>query len=255
MRGDPLKIRLYFIIFLLFFLALFGTVGFMILEGWNFLDSLYMAVITLSTVGFGEIQPLSTGGRIFAIILIILGVTAVAYGASSVAEYLLDTDVNEQLKRRRTRRMIRKMENHFILCGFGRVGHSTAETLQEDQRQFVVIEKDPEQISLIREQEWVVLEGDATNDEMLVQAGVEKARGLLICTPHDADNLFIVLSARTLNPDLYIVARCTAANNEEKLRRARRGSGHFPVSHRRAADGAAGFSSASDGISRCGHPG
>jgi voltage-gated potassium channel len=220
MRVDPLKFRIYLIVVLLLFLLVFGTAGFMLLEGWSMLDSLYMAVITLSTVGFGEIQPLSTSGRVFAIVLIVLGVTAVAYGASSVAEYLLDTDVNEQLKRRRARRRIRKMENHFILCGFGRVGYSTAETLQEDQRQFVVIEKDPEQIGLIREQDWVVLEGDATQDEMLIQAGVEKARGLLVCTPHDADNLFIVLSARTLNPDIYIVARCTTANNEEKMRRA-----------------------------------
>lgn len=203
--------------------ALLGlaTVGYMIIEGWTLIDSLYMAAITMTTVGFGEVQPLSSNGRLFTIVIIMTGVGVVAYGFSTLLEYVLTANLAETFRRRRMSREIEKLHDHVIVCGYGRVGQSAVEGLQNSNRDIVIVDKEPEK-SISSEQEWVsfFIEGDASNDDVLIQAGIHRAWGIIICTGEDSLNLFIVLSARSLNPDLYIVTRSINAENERKMRRA-----------------------------------
>lgn len=197
-----------------------GTAWYTLVEQWSVLDAVYMTVITLTTVGFGEVHPLSVPSRAFTVVLIFLGVGTVAYGLSSLGEYFLTTGFVERVRRRTLLRTISSMQNHVIICGAGRVGHTAAETLQEIGRQFVVIDPDVEVVESLREEGWTALVGDSTRDEALVEAGIERAAGILVSTGNDSDNLFIVLSARALNPELLIVARSVDASSEAKMRRA-----------------------------------
>lgn len=197
-----------------------GTAWYTLVEQWPVLDAMYMTVITLTTVGFGEVHPLSSQSRAFTVVLIFLGVGTVAYGLSSLGEYFLTTGFVERVRRRTLIRMISGMKNHIIICGAGRVGRTAAETLQEIGRQFVVIEPDFEVVESLREEGWTAMVGDSTRDETLLEAGIERAAGILVSTGSDSENLFIVLSARALNPDLLIVARSVDASSEAKMRRA-----------------------------------
>jgi len=206
------------VIFVLLFAG--GTVGYMLIEGWTIADSFYMTAITLTTVGFGEVRPLSPPGRIFTVLLILSGVGSVAYGLSTLGEYLLTGSVAARLRSRRMTRLIDKLENHVIVCGYGRVGKSAAITLRDSKRPIVILDFDQEQIEDALTAGFTVLHADATKDDALIQAGIERAWGLIICTGDDARNLFIVLSARALNPSLYIVARTVDASNEQKMIRA-----------------------------------
>jgi voltage-gated potassium channel len=197
-----------------------GVAGYMIIEGWSLLDALYMTVITLTTVGFGEIWPLSTAGRLFTIALIALGVGTIVYGLTASAEYLLAADLGPRLRNRRWRSMVKKMENHTIVCGYGRVGRSAMAALREIGEDVAVIEWDSSKAERARSDGFIAVQGDATKDETLKQAGIERAEGLITCLGNDAQNLFIVLSARTLNVDLKIVSRNVDPDNEGKLTRA-----------------------------------
>ncbi|MDX1664894.1 MAG: potassium channel protein [Candidatus Promineifilaceae bacterium] len=198
-----------------------GTGWYYVVESWSVLDSLYMTVITLTTVGFGEIHPLSPRSRLFTILLILLGVSTVAYGFGSLGEYILTSGVLERWQKRGTMRAIKKLDNHIIVCGAGRVGQTAAAALFDMGRACVLVENDQAVLDEIaRHDGWVVLEGDATRDETLLEAGIERADGLLVCTGSDSNNLFIVLSARALSADLFIVARGVEAGNEPKMRRA-----------------------------------
>ena len=207
------------ILFLLIVLTV-GTVGYALIEGWSPLDAFYMTVITLSTVGFGEVQTLSGPGRLFTVVLILSGVAGLAFTSAVIAEYALTMGLADQLRRRRTMRVVDKLENHVIVCGFGRVGQNAALTLPEGKRPFVIIDGDKEAVESALKLGYNAIHGDATQDGVLQEAGIDRAWGMLICTGNDVSNLFIVLSARTLNPDLYIVGRSTEAGNEAKLRRA-----------------------------------
>jgi voltage-gated potassium channel len=215
-----LRRRLYF--FILFSLLLFGlgTAGYMWLEDYSFINALYMTTIGLTTVGFGEVEPLSSNGRLFTIAIILLGVGTITYGFSTVAEYLLTAGMGDRLRRRRMMRVIDKLDKHIIVCGYGRVGQSSAHTLGDGARPVVVIDKDEGEVHAITEAGLPVIVGDATRDVILQQAGIERAWGLVVATGDDSLNLFIVLSARALNPDLYIVARSVDASNERKMIRA-----------------------------------
>ncbi len=198
-----------------------ATAGYMIIEGWSLIDALYMAAITMTTVGFGEVQPLSSNGRLFTILIIMIGVGVVAYGFSTLLEYVLTANLAEKFRRRRMSREIEKLEDHVIVCGYGRVGQSAVDGLKNSSRAVVVIDKDAEKnISGDREGAAFFVVGDAGSDEALIQAGIERAWGMIVCTGDDSLNLFIVLSARSLNPDLYIVTRSINAENERKMRRA-----------------------------------
>ena len=197
-----------------------ATAGYMIIEGWSLIDAFYMTMITLTTVGFGEIEPLSELGRVFTIVIIFFGVGIIALSFSTVGEYMLMASMAGQMRQRRMRRMIEQMENHVIICGFGRVGQSAATVLRDSQAEVVVVDKEEDASARARSLDFVVIEGDATRDEILQEAAIERAGGLIVCTGDDSQNLFIVLSGRTLNPNLHIVARSVAAENERKMRRA-----------------------------------
>lgn len=197
-----------------------GTVGYMIIEGAELFDALFMTLITLSTVGYGEVIELSTAGRVFTGGLIVVGVGAALYTAATAIEVGLEKVLGGTLARRRMTRDIAKTQQHVIVCGFGRVGHHAVASLEESGTPVVVIEADPARAASARERTQLVVEGDATHDEVLHAAGISRARSLIACVRDDADNLVIVLSAKHLAPGLLVIARATGTEAEEKLRLA-----------------------------------
>jgi voltage-gated potassium channel len=212
--------RLIRLLFLVVGTLLIGSLGYMLIEGWNISDALYMTAITLSTVGFGEVEELSSTGRIFTVLLIFLGVGVIVYSFSFMAEYVVSINMVDEIRKRRVKNMPKKFKDHVIICGYGRVGRSTARALQDSQRQIVIIDSDPARIVQALEAGFVALEGDASQDELLHESGLAQAWGIIVTTGQDSLNLFIVLSARTINPELFIIARANQANNEVKLQRA-----------------------------------
>jgi voltage-gated potassium channel len=204
---------------LVLFIVSFGTIGYVVIEGWNFLDAFYMTVITLTTVGFGEVHQLSNAGRVFTIVLIIGGVGTVFYALSIGAKLTLEGELQEIFGRQRLEKKIRELGDHYIVCGYGRMGRIICRELKHDNVPFVVIEKKPD-VLLEEQKEILLFEGDATNDDVLKEVGIEKAKGLISVLPTDAENLYVVLSARGLNPNLQIVARAGEEGSEQKLLRA-----------------------------------
>jgi voltage-gated potassium channel len=196
-----------------------GVAGYILIEGWSLTEAFFMTIITLTTVGFGEVRPLSQSGRWFTTMLILLGVGTVAYSLSVAGEYLLTADVGRRLRRRQMRNVIEKMQDHVIVIGYGRVGQSTVDALQDSAQKMVLIEKREESIQAALDKGLIVVRGDATDDDILQEAGIECAKTLLVCTGDTRDNLFIVLSARGLNPDLRIIAR-SDVESKTKMRRA-----------------------------------
>ena len=192
-----------------------GTVGYMVLEGWRFSDALYMTVITLSTVGFSEVSPLSDEGRVFTTLLIIAGVAAVAYLFSAISQHVISGELHGTLRRRYMHRKIEGLSNHYIVCGYGQVGAQVVKSLKQSGKECVVIET---RMDTLEESDALLLTGNAEDDEVLKQAGIDRAAGLVAATGDDAANLFITVSAHTLNRDLMIVARANSAASEAKLR-------------------------------------
>ena len=197
-----------------------GVIGYMLIEGWSFLDSLYMTVTTITTVGFREVHPLSTGGRIFSIFLIIGGVGGALYALTGIIEYIVEGNIGTTWGRRRMKNRIAQLKGHFILCGFGRVGEQIANIFKEEDVPFVVIDNRPECIGRVEQAGYLYLQGDATSDEVLKEAGIEHARGLVAALGTDVDNTYITLSARGLYPSLFITARASDAEAGTKLKRA-----------------------------------
>ncbi len=197
----------------------YGTVGYMIIEDWNFLDSLFMTIITLTTVGYSEIHEMHKAGRIFSIILMLSGVGAMFYALGVGAKVLLEGEIREILGRKRLNKKIENLKNHYIICGYGRMGHIICRELMQSKSPFVVIESSAELLATV-DADILSLQGDATQDSILLQAGIKRAKGLISVLASDANNLYVVLSARGLNPDLRIVARASEEGAEQKLRRA-----------------------------------
>jgi voltage-gated potassium channel len=193
-----------------------GTVGYVIL-GFSVLDAVYQTVTTVATVGFREVQPLDSVGKVFTIVLILVGVGTALYTFSVVLETLFEGQLRELFGRRRMERQIEALDRHVIVCGWGRVGRAIGEELTTAGTDLVVVERDPERVSDIL---LPTLVGDATEDRVLEKAGVARARALIAALDNDAGNLFVTLSARSLCPDLFIVARARVDESEEKLRRA-----------------------------------
>jgi voltage-gated potassium channel len=204
---------------LIFGVILFGTIGYSLVEGWGIFDSLYMTVITLTTVGYHEVHALSQPGRTFTIVLILVGVGTMLYTLSVGAKILLEGEIRDIFGRRKVSKKIRKMENHYIICGYGRMGRIICREMIQNGAPFVVVEKKPEVITSI-DKDILSISGDATQDTVLKEAGIERAKGLISVLSTDADNLYVVLSARGLNPRLRIVARASDEGAERKLFRA-----------------------------------
>jgi voltage-gated potassium channel len=201
-------------------IILIGTAGYMVIEGWSFLDALFMTVITITTVGYNEVRPLSTAGRIFSVFLIIGGVGGALYSLTTFVEYMIEGRWGINIGRRHMNNIIAKMTNHFILCGYGRVGREIGRVFSQEGVPFVVIDKNKESIANATKDNVPYLEADATADETLKEAGIEQARGLVASLGSDADNTYIVLSAHVLRPDLFIEARTSSDEAEIKLKRA-----------------------------------
>jgi len=195
-----------------------GTLGYVTIEGWNPIDAFYMTVITLSTVGFSEVRPLSEAGRLFTAGLIVAGVGAVTYLFAAVSQYVVSGELTGSLRKRRMQHRIDELRGHYIVCGYGRVGQQAMLDLVEKGKRCVVIEQ--AESSLPNAATVLSLTGDASDDDLLRRAGLERAAGLVAATGDDATNLFITLTARTLNPSIVIVARANHPASEPKLRRA-----------------------------------
>lgn len=197
-----------------------GTVGYLLIEGWSFLDSLFMTITTITTVGYDEVHPLSDSGRIFSSFLIVGGVGGALYTLTAIVAYVVEGEFGTTLGRRQMKNRIAKLKEHFIICGYGRVGQEIANVFKEEKVPFVVIDNGRESIAKAEEDNRLYFFADATNDEVLKEAGIERARGLVIAVDGDAESTYITLSARQLNPDLFIEARSSSSEAEAKLRKA-----------------------------------
>ena len=197
-----------------------GTVVFHLLEGWSIADSFYVTVQTVTTVGFGDLSPQTLYGRIFASFFMLLGVGVVLYALTSTVQSIVQSEMVLTFGQLRRSLMMSKLRDHFIICGAGRVGSHLIRSLQSSNDPFIVIERDRSRVEELTDQGIQVLARDATLEGSLREAGVEHARGLASCLPDDADNVYVVLTARDLNPSLHIVARAAAEEAESKLIRA-----------------------------------
>lgn len=209
--------QVIFGVIILFAIIVIGTISYELIEGYSFIDALYMTVITISTTGFKEVQPLSHEGRLLTIFLIISGVMAIAYTGGRAAQILIETQI---FRRRRMSRKLEQLKNHYIVCGYGRMGKEVCESLIDNEAPFVVIENSADKIEKLIEQNIIFLQGDASSDDTLIQAGIKEAKGLAAVVRSDAENIFITLSARELNPQIYIVTRAIEEGTESKLRKA-----------------------------------
>jgi voltage-gated potassium channel len=199
----------------------FGTSGYMFLEHSSFMDSLYMTMITISTIGYGEIFPLSTKGRIFTMVLILVGVGLVMFMFSKITEAVVEGELRAIYGRLNMKKKVTELNDHYIICGFGRIGRVICDLLKEANKPFVVVENSPKVIRELSDLNYLFLDGEASSDEMLLKAGVKRAKGLISVVSSDADNVYITLSARGLNNDLYIMARSSGTDGgETKLLRA-----------------------------------
>ncbi|MFD2528940.1 MULTISPECIES: potassium channel family protein [Polaribacter] len=195
-----------------------GTIGYMSLSGYNFVDALYMTVITVTTVGFGELQPFSPEEKVFTIFLILTSITIFGYAVSSFSEYLVSGKLFQHFKHRKVEKQINHLKNHTIVCGYGRNGKQAILKLRNYNKEFVVVEKDKEMISFLDSEGILNIEGDATLDETLLKAGIEKASFLITALPSDANNLFVVLTASQLNNKCTIISRASNESSYKKLK-------------------------------------
>lgn len=217
---DRIFRRLFLAVIILLCLIVIGTVGFMLLEGFVFVDALYMTIITLSTVGFGEIKTLSANGRLFTILLIIGGGGLAAFSISTTVDFIVSGQWQDYLQQRRRLRMLNSLSQHVIVCGFGRVGRHVCDELAAEGISFVVIETDQERIEHAEKHGYLAVKGNAARVDVLTNAGICNARGLVAAVNSDAENVFIVLTARSLSESIYIVARANYEDSEPKLLRA-----------------------------------
>ena len=201
-------------------LLLIGSLGFVWLEGWSFFDALYMTVTTLTTVGYGETHPLDRIGRIYNMVLILTGMGVMFYIVGSLARVVIEGELQAVLGRRKLIKHIKRLKNHYILCGFGRIGEIIARHLKDRGLSLVVVEHKQPLASHLEESGYYFIVGDATREEVLLEAGIERAKGLISVVSSDADNVYVVLTARSLNPNLFIVARGEEPGSEKKLLRA-----------------------------------
>ena len=195
-----------------------GTLGYMLIEDWSFDDAIYMTMITIGTVGFGEVQPLSRVGRHFTSILIVGGIVAISYAVTVTTGLVLEGHLTNYWVHRRMQRRAARMEQHYVICGYGRVGRQIVEEFQRERCTLIVIDVNQSSLERAVADGLTVIYGNATEDDVLLRAGIMRARGLIAAVANDADNIFVTLSARALRPDMLIVAR---ANYEDAVRKLR----------------------------------
>jgi len=219
-EGREVVYHLKIVAFLVAGLLIAGTAGYCLIEGWTVLEGLYMTVISVTTVGLTEVRKPSDWGRLFTIVLIVCGVATWAYAVGSFSRLLVEGEIRVYLMRRKLRKMIHKISHHTILCGYGRIGQIAADELAQEKMPFVVIEKDPTREEELEAAGHLYVIGDATQEETLRTAGIDKARCLISALGTDASNVYTILIARDLNPRLYIVGRSEDETAEDKMLRA-----------------------------------
>ncbi len=197
-----------------------GTIGYMMIEGWPFVDALYMTVITISTVGFKEVNQVGEGGRIFTMVLVFSGVGFTLYVAAAVVQFMVEGRIRIIMGRRRLNKKIDRLKNHYIVCGYGRIGRVLCRHLKRANIDVAVIEKDSEQIPVMDEDGVLYIVGEATDENSLIKAGIERAKAVVAALATDTDNVFLVLTARQLVPELLIMARASQETAKIKLRAA-----------------------------------
>lgn len=202
-------------------ILLFGTFGYMGLEGSSFLDGLYMTVITITTVGFQEAVPLRTAGKIFTMGLLFVGVSFVLYVFGKVTEAVVEGGLQKAFRRIKMEKNLSKIHDHYIVCGFGRIGQVICQSLHDDHRGFVVIENNPDEIKTLAALGYLYVEAEASDDEVLLQAGIKRAKGLIAVVSSDAENVYITMSAKVLKPSLFVMGRSSGKKGADtKLLRA-----------------------------------
>lgn len=216
---DPVR-HLKISMVVLFLLMSLGTLGYMGIERWRFIDALYMTVITLGTVGFKEVHDLSDAGKLFTMGLIIVGVSVLGYIVGSLAQIMFEGQIQRIMGRKKVEKKINALSDHYIICGFGRIGSLICKEFKANHLPFVIVEKAIETTEKLDEEGYLHLKGDATLDETLLKAGIKRAKGLISVVTSDTENVYIVLTARGLNPDLYILARSGEEGSDIKLKRA-----------------------------------
>jgi voltage-gated potassium channel len=214
--------KLFFPLIIIAVIILIGVVGFMIIEGFSLLDALYMTVITVTTVGYEEVGELSKVGKVFNMLLIISSFATFAYALAKLTQYVVDGEINKFFKNRKIMSAIKELKNHVIICGYGRNGKQAAKILGHHKVKFVVIESNDERIEqeLSKKEGVLYIKGDATDDEVLLSAGIDRAKALITALPEDADNVYIVLSARSLSNSIQIISRSSNPGSGTKLRKA-----------------------------------
>ena len=214
------RTKIYMAIFLLSSLLLLGVLGFKLMSNYSWIDAIYMTVITITTVGFGEVQPLDDLAKIFTIFLILASVVIVGYALTVITEYILSKNDYEELKQRKMQKKIDGFTDHIVICGYGRNGKQAAKKLTAYKKSFVIIEQDKDIIDKFQIDEIPFVFGNANEDETLLQAGVDRAHTIICALPNDADNLFVVLSARQLNKNMRIISRASQETSYHKLKLA-----------------------------------
>ena len=204
-----------------------GIFWYKLVEGWTWLDAIYMSVITLATVGFAEVQPLGARGRIFTIVLILMGVVVIGYILNSFSEALIQGHFQAGIRLRQRQRLMDSLTEHYIICGFGRTGRQVAFEFAIEQIPFIVVDSDEHSIQAAQEFGFIAYQGDATQDQVLQRVGIERAIGLIAALPSDAENLYTVLSAKTLAPQIRTIAR---ASSEEAVQKIQRGGADVVIS-------------------------
>jgi voltage-gated potassium channel len=205
---------------LLVFVLVAGTVGYVWIEGWTVWDAFYMTIITITTVGYGEVHPLSRAGQEFTSVLLIVGVGTALYAFGLSASVIAEGGIFARFKRRRYRRMLDELTDHYIICGFGRIGSVIVEELRRQNIPYVVIDRDAEQVAGVMEIGGLAVEADASREEVLKRVGIDKAKAFIAAVGTDAENVYAVLTARGLRPDIFIVGRAETADAVRKLKRA-----------------------------------
>lgn len=213
---DKLKIALLG----LFVIIIFGTLGYDLIEGWGFVASFYTTIVTISTVGYGDFVPRTWEGQLFTVVLIIFGVGTMLYTVGLLAEATIEGRLLAITGRGKQKKMITKMKNHYIICGCGRIGYLICRELKADNVEFVVIDNNPEVLQKLEEDGYIHYKGDATQDKSLINAGIKRAKGLVCVLPTDAENLYVILTAKELNQHIFILSRSEQEESEHRLLRA-----------------------------------